>query len=95
MINLSFNLTNPLSKRWKNVWSRSYNTPFNNKYIELEVFKDTTVVAFTFRLTTRQSHAGLLIDLGLFGHSISLNIYDSRHWNYETSRYYKYDESDV
>jgi hypothetical protein len=95
MISVNFNIRNPWSQRFENLWNRSYTTPFNNKYIELEVFKDTTIVAFTFQLTTRQSHAGLLIDLGLFGHSISLNIYDSRHWSYETNRYYKYDESDI
>jgi len=87
MINFSFNLTNPWSDRFNNVWSRSYATPFKNKFIELEVYKDTSIVSFMFRLSTRQSHAGLDIDVGLLGYSFNFNFYDSRHWDYEAGTY--------
>ena len=92
MINFNFTLINPWGKRWKNVWCRTYNTPFKNKFLELEFFKDTTIVTFMFQLTTRQSHGGAMIDLGLLGYSFSFNFYDNRHWNYEAGRYFKYDE---
>lgn len=92
MIYFSFNITNPWSKRWENVWNKVYVTWHPNKYIEIERFKDSSIMSFTFRLTTRQDHAGLMIDAGLFGHSIMFNFYDIRHWNNEAGRYYIYDE---
>ena len=92
MINFSFTLTNPWSKRWANVWSKVYHTPHPSKYIELEVFKDTTIVSFMVRLGLRQSHGGLMLEAGLLGYSFSFNFYDIRHWNYDAGRYFKYDE---
>lgn len=92
MISFSFALTNPWSHRWKNVWNKVISTPHPSKYIELEMFKDTNIVSFMFRLTTRQSHAGLMIDAGLLGYSFSFQLYDIRHWNDEAGRYYMYDE---
>ena len=92
MISFNFNLTNPWSKRWQNMWCCSYATPFKNKFLELEVIKDASIVSFMCRLTTRQSHSGLYFDLGILGYSFSFNFYDNRHWNYEANRYFKYDE---
>lgn len=92
MINFSFSLINPWSKRWKNVWTYSYNTPFKNKFLELEVHKDSTLISFMFQLSTRQSHGGLSMELGLFGYSFNFNFYDNRHWNYEAGRYFNYGE---
>jgi hypothetical protein len=92
MINFNFNLSNPWSKRWKNVWSKAYDTPFEHKFLELEVIKDSSIVSLTFRLTTRQDHGGLYMDIGLLGYSFSFNFYDSRHWDYNLGRYFIYDE---
>ena len=92
MINFSFTLINPWGKRWSNVWSRVYKTPFENKFLELEVLKDTTIVSFMCRLATRQSHGGLSVELGLLGYSFSVNFYDNRHWSYELDRYFNYGE---
>ena len=92
MIYFGFNIANPWCRRWANVWNKVYDTPHPNKYIELEYMRDTSIVSFSFRLTTRQDHAGLMIDLGLLGHCFSFNFYDSRHWNSKEGRYYIYDE---
>jgi hypothetical protein len=92
MISFNFNLSNPWSKRWKNVWSKTYNTPFEHKFLELEVIKDSSIVSLMFRLSTRQSHGGLNMELGLVGYSFNFNFYDNRHWNYELDRYYNYGE---
>jgi len=94
MIYLNFNLRNPWSNRWKNIWCKTYETPIKHKYIELEVFKDTTIVVFSFNLTIRQSHSGLMIDVGLMGYSASLHLYDNRHWNVEEGRWMVYTEED-
>lgn len=92
MISFNFNLINPWSNRFKNLWNRVYTTPFKHKFIELEVMKDTTIVCFMFRLAGRTSHGGLSMDLGLLGYSFSFNFYDNRHWNYQLGRYFMYNE---
>lgn len=92
MIYLGFNIANPWSKRWTNAWNKVYPTPHPSKYIELEVFKDSTIVSFSFKLATRTDHAGLTVEAGLLGYSFLFQFYDIRHWNSEAGRYYIYDE---
>lgn len=92
MISFNFSIRNPWCNTFKNLWCRAYNTPFKNKFIELEVTKDTTFVSFMFGWTIRQSHAGLDLELGLFGYCVRFNFCDQRHWNTDTNCYYKYDE---
>lgn len=87
MISFNFNLRNPWSKQFENLWCRVYNTPFKNKCIELEVTRDFTLVSFMFSWTLRQSHAGLDLELGMFGYCVHFNFYDTRHWNIEKGYY--------
>jgi hypothetical protein len=90
MISLNFNLRNPWSNCFENLWCRVYNTPFKNKFIELEVTKDFTLVSFIFNWTVRQSHAGLDLELGLFGYNVHFNFYDNRHWVHDKNQYEVY-----
>lgn len=92
MISLNFNLRNPWSTTFKNLWCRSYKTPFKDKFIELEVTRDFTLISFMFNWTVRQSHAGLDLELGIFGYNAHFQFYDIRHWNTEAGRYYIYDK---
>lgn len=92
MIYFGFNITNPWCRRWENIWNKVFVTPHPSKYIELEVFKDNTIVSFSFKLSTRTDHAGVNIDMGLLGYTFNFNFYDIRHWNSEAGRYYIYDE---
>ena len=82
MINVNFNLRNPWSRRWKMIWCRAYNTPLKNKHVELELFAENTIVSFAFDWSIQRDHAGMTIELGLLGYSVSLNIYDRRHWDH-------------
>ena len=91
MIDFNFNITNPWSNRFVGVWSKSYKTWFKRKYIELEVYKDTNIISFMIRVTTRQDHAGLRMELGLVGYSVNLNFYDTRHWDYEHNKWVTHD----
>ena len=84
MFSLNFNIRNPWSNTFNNLWSRAYTTPFKNKFIELEVTRDFTLVSFMFNWTVRQSHAGLDLELGLFGYCVHFNFYDIRHWDNKT-----------
>ena len=89
MISLAFNLRNPWSTRFENLWNRSYATPFANKFVELEVTKDSTLVSVQFDWTVRQSHSGVGIELGVFGYCVGFKFYDSRHWDSEWETYEK------
>ena len=91
MINFSFGLRNPLSDRWDNIYNRS--AVLGKKAVEIEVYRDTTIVSFAFRWTIRQDHAGMSVDLGLFGYTVSAQYYDTRHWNEEAGRFYIYDKA--
>jgi hypothetical protein len=92
MISLNFNLRNPWSNRFENLWCKSYATPFNNKFIELEVTRDFTLASFMFNWTVRQSHAGLDLEVGLFGYNVHFQFYDNRHWNTAEGRWMIYTE---
>lgn len=92
MISLNFNIRNPWSERFENLWNGVYDTPFEHKFIELEVTRDFTLVSFMFNWTVRQSHAGLDLEVGLFGYNVHFNFYDIRHWNRSANRYYIYNE---
>jgi hypothetical protein len=93
MIYFGFNITNPWSKRFKNLWCHVYETPFENKFIELELIKDASIASCSFKLATRTDHGGLYMDVGLLGYNFSFNFYDSRHWNDDAGRFYIYDEA--
>jgi hypothetical protein len=88
MISLNFNIRNPWSGTFKNLWCRAWDTPFENKHIELEVTQDCTLVSFRFNWTIRQSHAGLDFELGVFGYNVHFTFYDSRHWDHGRGCYY-------
>lgn len=94
MISFNFNLRNPWSNRFENLWCQSYATPFKNKFIELEITRDFTLLTFMFNWTVRQSHAGLDLELGLFGYNVHFQLYDIRHWNTEAGRWMIYTEED-
>lgn len=87
MFSLNFNVRNPWSNTFNNLWSRAYSTPFKNKFIELEFTQDFTLISFMFNWTVRQSHAGLDLELGLFGYCVHFQFYDIRHWDNKTKEW--------
>ncbi len=90
MINFSIGLCNPFSDRWDNIYNRS--VVLGKKAVEFEVYRDTTIVSFAFRWNIRQDHAGMNLELGLFGYTVSAQYYDTRHWNEEAGRFYNYND---
>jgi len=87
MISFNFNIRNPWSDQFKNLWCRSYDTPFKHKFIELEITKDSTLISFRFNWTARQDHAGLDLEVGMFGYCVHFNFYDNRHWSQITKEW--------
>jgi hypothetical protein len=86
MIRLGFTITNPWSDNFDSgrCWSGNIS---KNKWWELQLCRQPVIAEVQLQYSFRQDHAGLKIDLGLFGHSILFNIYDSRHWNTEQNRW--------
>ena len=92
MISFSFNLRNPFSNRWDNIFNRGVTFDKYHKAAEFEVYRDTTIVGVAFRWTIRQDHAGMGLDIGLLGYTVSAQYYDTRHWNDEAGRFYIYEK---
>jgi hypothetical protein len=81
MISFNFNLRNPWSTAFENLWCCDFATPFKHKFIELEFTRDSTLVCCMLNWTIRQSHAGLDVELGVFGYNLHFQYYDNRHWD--------------
>lgn len=91
MINLQFNIRNPWSQAFKTVKSWTGSTPIKNKYWEFELYRDSSLLSINFAITTRQSHAGFDVELGLLGYCAHFVFYDNRHWSYTENRYEHYE----
>lgn len=90
MIKLSLNIRLPFDIKFKNFWCKSWTTPFEHKFIELEVYTTNNVVGVNFDWTIRRDHAGIDIQLSLFGYCLHFNLYDNRHWDYKTNNWETY-----
>lgn len=94
MIDISFNISHPFEVEFKNFWCKSCSTPFKHKYVELELHTIETLIGFNFLWTTRRDHAGIDIQLSLFGICLHFNFYDNRHWNDQEGRWKIYTEEE-
>ena len=85
MINLKFSIEYPFTRlSFNHIFRRSWNTFIKNKYFEIEVFQDCEyLLNSNFNWTTRCDHAGVRLELGLFGYALIFHFYDNRHWDYE------------
>lgn len=82
MISFNFDFS-PLRVEFRNFWCRSWATPFKHKFIELELHTTEALIGFNFLWTRRRDHAGVDIQLSLFGLCVHFDFYDNRHWNYD------------
>ena len=90
MINFNFELRNPFSNRFDTLYYKDAEFE-NNKFGEIQVMKDTNIVMFQVRFSTRCDHAGMELGIGLLGYSVRIQYCNTRHWNYDEGRYYVYD----
>lgn len=93
MINFSFDIAHPFETKFKNFWCKSWPTPFKTKFIELELHTIEHLAGWNFHLSTRCDHAGLDIQLSLFGVCLHFNFYDNRHWDYDNNTWEVYADS--
>jgi hypothetical protein len=92
MIYFNINIRNP---RWWNRWEGikhwSGSTPFKHKFWEVQFMKNSELFRIEFNWTVQQDHAGVQLELGLFGYQLDFNFYDNRHWDTETNSWKVYD----
>lgn len=95
MIYLNLNLRNPWAENdfFKNIKTWHGSTFVTNKYWEIQILRNDNWLRFEFGFTIREDHAGLNLELGLFGYEIHFTIYDNRHWDYINNRWEKYEKS--
>ncbi len=90
MINLNFTIENPFSDRFETLASTS-KILTKYKAVEANVYRTATIVKFSVAYSIRRDHAGLRIEIGLFGCDCEFHIYDTRHWDYENKCWTVYD----
>jgi len=89
MFYTSFKLRNPWSTRWDNIFNCS-TLVSTHKAFEFQFMKTSDVIVFEFHATTNQDHAGLYLEIGLAGFSVTFQLYDTRHWDYNNSKWTEY-----
>ena len=90
MINLNFNVYNPLSNTWTILWNKSRFIG-KNKAVEFNGYRTNHIINVDLQFKPVGDHGGARIMLGVFGFDIELHFYDCRHWNYETKTWEVYD----
>ena len=94
MIYISFNFSWPIKISQKEIFY--FDKPISkNKAFSVQIdYEKQMIASFGFSWVLHQCHSGPMLEFGLLGLSVILNLYDQRHWNYEKDRYEKYpDES--
>lgn len=93
---ISFHVTfrNPWSDRFVNLWNKVFATPFLYKYIEIELYKDSSLLSLVMRWSIRESHAGLHLSVGILGYCAEINYYDCRHWDYKNKCWTNYSNNE-
>ena len=80
MINLDFTIDNPFSNRFKPVASKSKMLT-EHKAVEANIYCTANIIKLSLVYSTAQDHAGLQLEVGLFGYNFELHFYDTRHWD--------------
>lgn len=93
MIYIGLNIENPFSNRFDNLYCKEYLYGPHNA-IEMQLMKDISFIRFSFRWSVRTDHAGIELEVGLLGYSISINTHDTRHWDYDSDNWEVYSNHD-
>jgi hypothetical protein len=66
-----------------------------NDNFEIEVWQCEYLLHFNFDWTTRCDHAGVKLELGVFGYELMFHLYDSRHWDYHANTWAVNDQENL
>jgi len=93
IFDFSFSFGWPIQKddSWKSYWDKTFSiTP--NRFLEFQLMDSSKFIGIDMSVSDKEDHAGLNINLALFGYEFDINFRDSRHWNYDENRWFRYDE---
>lgn len=93
MINFSFNVDNPFTSKICEPVDLFFEVyPLSkNKHLEVQVAWFAWQTIFSLHISTNwqgRDHAGPELEIDIFGLTLSIKIYDNRHWNYQEKRWY-------
>jgi hypothetical protein len=86
MININFSIDYPFSTRFEILASTS-KLLTKNKAVEANIYCTANIIKLSLVYSSRQDHAGMQIEVGLFGYDFELHFYDTRHWDYKTHQW--------
>ena len=91
MIHVGFTVENPYSDRFDagSTWSGMLT---KNKAWEAQAYRSNVVAECELTVAHHTDHAGVKFEIGLFTFSFVIQLYDIRHWNYDTKAWETYDE---
>ena len=94
---INFSIINFLRKG--NKWDKYFSFHKRlSKYKHLEIegnYSNYHIFCFEFKISYKEDHAGILFSLNMFCREISLQIYDSRHWNYQNNYWHECSAEDM
>jgi hypothetical protein len=99
MINFELSIRNPLKQTldWKThtYYCNKMIAPHKSFEIQCSAFSATTDL-FKFHLDLSwfgAAHAGPKIEISIWRFLFAMNVYDHRHWNFETNTWYTLEET--
>lgn len=99
MIYFDFSIRNPWAKDADSVdyFVKEERLTENKSYcLQCSRMSPYNILKINIDLAWRGSdHAGLEFIFEIFGYALMLNIYDNRHWNYDTGRWQTDEEREV
>lgn len=78
MINFNFSITNPWSQNWRTIFYK-HGLLTEHTAWEFNGYETNHLIDINFKLSIAGDHPGVFIMVGLFGYSLDLNVYDTRH----------------
>ena len=93
MINLNLRIENPWSDKFDAgyCWNGKLT---KHKVWEFQAYRSNAILEAGLRTTIRTDHAGINLEFGLFSFRFVAQIYDARHWNYDTQTWENYNGND-
>jgi hypothetical protein len=86
MINLIFEIVNPFSKKFAGLFAK-HGRLSNVKAWELNVYRTNVIFLMALDFSIKKDHAGFKLRFGLLSFETEFQIYDSRHWDYQTGKW--------
>jgi hypothetical protein len=86
MINLLLEIVNPFSRKFSVLFSK-HGRITKVKSWELNAYRTNVLFLLALDFSVKRDHAGSRLRFGAVGFEAEFQIYDSRHWDYQLSKW--------